>query len=330
MRTRPLLSLALLFPLAVLACAKDEPKTDSTPPAAPSTVAPVASSAAAPAPLAFTPDLFCLRVFGSVGTDFAKACTEDDKKSSAYQLASSVAHAPLDECNKAIRDEVAAGRLTFDAAVAMACADAADKKKRGTIGIHLYAPDLDEMPECKSLVAPKQGADQPCKSSLECVAPLTCIGAHDAVDGACKPLPTKAGDACDGVLWRLHDLGHRARCAPGLACDLPDGKTKTSTCRAAVAKGGACVDSDECADRLACRAGVCSDAPPAAVGGACTDDEDDCALGLYCARPKGAASGACATKKPAGGACTDVFECRGECKKTDGGAGVCAAICGSG
>ena len=326
MRSRPLLSLTLFAPLLVFACAKEQ-KSEPAPIATPS--APVASATTSAA-ATFTPELFCLRVFGSVGADFAKACTDDDKKSSEYKLASAEAHGPLDECNAAIRNEVDAGRLTFDAGVAMACADAADKKKKGTTGIHLYAPDLDEIAECRLLVTAKQSADQPCKSSLECVAPLTCIGAHAPDVGACKPLPMKAGDACDGVLWALHDLGHRPRCGPGLACDLPDEKAKTSTCRAAVAKGGACVDSDECAEHLTCHAGACDDGPAAAVGGRCTDDEDDCALGLYCSRPKGSASGTCAAKKPAGAACTDLFECRGECKKSDAGAPVCASICGSG
>jgi hypothetical protein len=335
-RTRPLVSLTVLAALVVFndACANEQ-KSDPAP--IPSAVPSVASAPSAPAAsvavpvaLSFTPALFCLRVFGSIGTDFAKACTDDDKKSPEYELASALSRAPLDECNAAIRDSVAAGRLTFDAAAAMTCADAADKKKKGTTGIHLYAPDLDELPECRAVVTAKQTADQSCRASLECVAPLTCIGAHEKVDGSCKPLPTKAGEACDGVVWELHDLGHRPHCGSGLACDLPEANYKIPTCRAAVAKGGACVDSDECAERLACHAGLCDDGPTAAVGGRCTDDNDDCALGLYCARAKGAASGTCAAKKPAGAACTDVFECRGECKKRDAGASVCAAICGSG
>jgi hypothetical protein len=323
---------ALVAPLLVVACAKDQPSGDPAPTATPAPSAPVASASAAPSAVAvtFTPDQFCLRVFGSVQADFEKSCSEDDKKSSEYQLASAIARAPLDECNFAIRNAVAAGRLAFDPAAAMTCADAADKKKTSTTGIHLYAPDLDEMPECRAIVTPKQTADQACRASIECVAPLTCVGAHEKIDGSCKPVPTKAGDPCDGVQWELHDLGHRPRCGPGLACDLPDAKWKTPTCRPAVAKGGACVDSDECVEGLSCRGGLCVDGPAAAVGGKCTDDVDDCALGLYCARAKGAASGTCAAKKPAGATCTDVFECRGECKKRDAGPSVCGSICGSG
>ncbi len=328
---RSLFSLVLVAPvfLSAFACDK-EPKSEPAPPALPSASPSPAASPSGPVAAAFTPELFCRRVFASVEADFAKSCSDDDKKSAEYQLAAELARAPLDECNSAIRDEVAAGRLAFDMGAAMACADAADKKKKGTTGIHLYAPDLDEMPECRSIVTPKQTAGQACRASLECVAPLTCIGAHEKVDGACKPLPTQAGEACDGVLWELHDLGHRARCGAGLACDIPDLKSKEPTCRPAVAKGGACVDSDQCAEQLACHAGTCDDKPAAAVGGRCTDDEDDCALGLYCARAKGAASGTCAAKKPAGAPCTDVFECRGECRKGDAGASACAAICGSG
>jgi hypothetical protein len=266
--------------------------------------------------------------------DFTKACSEDDKKSEGYKLASYIATMPLEECNFVVRDGVASGRMTFDPMAAARCVEVGEKTKTAMKGVHLATPDIDELPECKAIVKGKQADGQPCKSSLECVDPLTCIGAKDKKDGVCKAVATKAGDACDGSVWKSLDLGHRRRCGPGLACDTPDAKNKNPICQKAIAQGGVCDDSDECAEGLTCHAGKCDSGPPADVGGACDDDTDDCKDGLYCKREPDAGRqkvGKCAEKKAGGQPCTDLFECRGECRKPAGKPdGACAAICGSG
>ena len=327
--------------LAASAC--DDKKNDApaTPPPSPSasavsvpvtSAAPVPSTSAASVPT-LTPEAFCGHVFGAVYSDFQKSCSDGDRKSNGYTLAAAFAQMPLEECYFVLRDGVVAGRLSFDASAAQKCVDAASKAKVAQRGVHLAVPDIDELPECRTIVAPKQDLDQACRSSLECKQDLTCIGAIDKKDGACKKIPTKAGEPCDGSLLRLHDLGHHRNCGPGLTCDAPDAKTPKPVCRAAVTSGGACHDSDECDEGLACHAGKCDGNGPADVGGACEDDADDCKDGLYCKRDKGKKLGACAAKLPAGAACSDVFECRGECKKTPPAGkadGTCAAICGSG
>ncbi len=340
MNTRLHLS-SVLVTLTALAVACDDDKK-ATPPAATSAAttatAPTASASASASASAATPeipplsaDAFCTRLFGSIATDFAKACSDDDKKADAYKLASLVAAIPLEECNFVVRDGVAAGRMTFDALAAARCADAADKTRRAMKGVHLATPDIDEVAECRAVVAGKQADGQPCRSTLECKDPLTCIGAKGKKEGTCKAVPTKAGEPCDGTVWRHHDLGHRHRCGPGLACDTPDMKVTNAVCRTAVANGGACVESDECEEGLSCHAAKCTSGPPADVGGACDDDADDCKDGLYCKRDKGKKEGQCAAKKAAGQPCADVFECRGECRKPAGKPdGTCAAICGSG
>jgi hypothetical protein len=259
---------------------------------------------------------------------FADSMTRD---SEGYKLAALVATMPLDECKFVVVSGVASGRMTFDAAAAATCADAAEKTKRAMKGVHLPTPDLDELAECKSVVSGTQAEGKPCRSTVECAMPLTCIGAKEKTEGVCKPVPTKEGEPCDGALWSHHDFGHRHRCGPGLACDTPNTQATKVVCRKAVAKGGACAEADECEDGLSCHAGKCDAGPPAAAGGPCDDDTDDCDEGLYCQRDKGQKLGKCAEKKVAGKPCTDVFECSGECRKGAGkGAGMCASICGSG
>lgn len=339
------LSFSLFVASTIVVAACDDEKK-ATPPA-PTSVFPTASSAtASSAPVAsasappsasaapeippLSAEAFCVRLFGRVYGDFVKACTDDDKKSDGFKLAELVARMPLEECNYVVRDGVASGRMTFDALAAARCAEAGEKTKKLMKGVHLATPDIDEIVECKTVVVGKQADGQPCRSTLECVDPLTCVGAKEKKEGTCKAPPTKAGEPCDGSVWKHHDLGHRRRCGAGLACDVPDLKTVNSVCRKALAKGAACVDSDECEEGLACHAGKCDAGPPASAGGACEDDADDCLDGLYCKREKGQKLGVCAEKKAAGQTCTDVFECRGECRKAGKPEGTCAAVCGSG
>jgi hypothetical protein len=347
-RLAALAALAAAASLVTFAC--DDKKPEVTPaPSASAVPVPVVTSAAplpstAVATVPLTPETFCAHVFGSVYADFQKSCTGDDKQSSGYALAAAFAEMPLEECYFVVRDGVAAGRLAFDASSAAKCLEAANSHKASQKGVHLAVPDLDELPECSAIVSAKQDLDQACRTSTECKQDLTCIGANagnlkDKKDGVCKKIPTKAGDACDGAAFRLHDLGHRRNCGPGLACDSPDAKTPKAICRVAVVAGGACHDSDECDEGLACHAGKCDANGPASLGGACEDDADDCKDGLYCKRDKGQKLGKCANKSAAGAACSDMFECRGECRKPAGagkagaagaGGGTCAAICGSG
>jgi hypothetical protein len=333
---------AVAVGLVLIGC--DDPKANAG--SAASSAAPQAASApkpsAAPAPSAsvtasaepagMTPDKFCHEVYGAVAAKFASSCSEEDKKSSGYALAAAFAQMPFEECSFVVRDGAIAGRLAFDAAVADKCVAAAAAHAKSPAGLHFAVPDVDEMPECKGLVAGKQDEGQACKTSIECKGDLTCIGAHHKQDGACKKVPTKAGEACDGSLFRMHDLGHKSKCGPGLECDLPDQKNASPVCKAAKAAGAACVESDECAGDLWCKAGKCDSGPPGDVGAACADDADDCKDGLFCERTKKADKlGKCAAKRAAGQPCGDVFECRGECKKPEGkDTGTCAAICGSG
>jgi hypothetical protein len=264
-------------------------------------------------------------------SDLTKECTDDDKKTERYKLLADFADDPITECQQTIVAPVAQGRLTFDAVAADACASAAEKARTPEPGGHLAIPDLDEIPECKTIVSAKQGLWAMCMSSLECTGQLTCVGAPAPGDkspkqGACAPMPSKAGEACDAVYLKLHDLGHRPRCGTGFYCDPLQAKCKT-----AAAQGGGCDDSVQCAAPLQCHASKCDANPIGAAGVACDDDADDCAKGLFCDKPKGAKAGKCATKKGAGQACSVFTECQGDCRKAgDAGDKTCVAFCGSG
>ena len=315
--------------MCLAACKDDSPPPPQ--PAAPSattssptsSAVPAATSSASPA---LSPDAFCAKVFGTVLADSTKTCTDADKKTDLYKIIADFADDPLQECQSTIVAAVASGRLSFNEPAAAACVTAAAKAKTVAIREVLAIADLDEIDTCKAIVSGNQGDGAACHSSLECAPSLTCLGVTGKADGACKPLPMKAGDACDTVYLKLHDLGHRARCASGLLCDPLD-----SVCRPAVESGGACKDSVQCEAPLACHAGKCDKNPPAKVGGACDDDTDDCATGLFCKKEKGTTLGKCAEKKDAGAKCATLLECKGECHMTDGTKdGTCASFCGSG
>jgi len=308
------------------------------------TATPASSAPAATAPAnAVAVDAFCQRAFGAMAEQVLKGCTPEERAGTAAQSTLDFAREPLKECRR-LSAAVGAGRLSFDEAAAARCLSTTTATKRvdGTWG-DMAVPDLDESAACDAVFAPRQGEGQACGSTLECKEPLTCLGATDEgkADGACKAIPARAGEPCDAVFLRVTDFKHRARCADGLSCDPVE-----DVCKATLAAGAECQHSFECARPAACRAGRCSTAPPADVGGACEDDTDDCKPGLYCAKQKTEATkgatagdagppkklGACAEKKPAGAPCTqETFECKGECKKSsDHEDGKCASRCGSG
>jgi hypothetical protein len=297
-------------------------------PSAKSSATPAASGSGSDGAQAgpLTADSFCTSVFGTVIADSTKGCSDDDKKRDLYKLITDFADDPITECKSTIVAGVTGKRLSFDATAAAACVKAAQSANKSGGAGEIVVPDLDEVDACKAIVSGLQDESAVCHSSLECKQGLTCIGVKGPDFGKCQKLPSKAGDACDAVFLKLHDLGHRARCATGLACDPLD-----SVCRAAVAANGACRDSAQCAAGLQCHAGKCDNNPPAVEGGACDDDTDDCAKGFFCKEGAGTTAGTCAAKKAAGAKCASPEECKGECRIDDGKSdGTCASFCGSG
>ncbi|MFO0607785.1 MAG: hypothetical protein U0324_31770 [Polyangiales bacterium] len=106
---------------------------------------------------------------------------------------------------------------------------------------------------------------RPATGWSECVGePLsqTCVEARSA-PAAALGAPCGERRAADGALERIF-------CAPGGRCDAARGAT--GVCRAAVAAGAACGESDGCADGAQCVGGSCVARPLVTVaGGACGD-----------------------------------------------------------
>jgi hypothetical protein len=328
---RPLGTLALAAPftlLALLACKSETPSAQSGAPAAST---PAAGGLGAAPNVAGAVDAFCVRAFGGLVDQATKGCSEAERSVDAVRDGVDFAREPLFECRR-LSASAQADRVAFDSAAASKCLSTTTATKRiDSSWGSLAVPDLDESPACDGVFSGKQTEGKACGSTLDCKEPLTCIGATDEAkaDGTCKPVPAHAGDHCDTVFLRVTDFRHRPRCAEGLVCE-----PVADVCKAAVPVGGECSQTFDCVRPTACRAGRCSTAPPADVGGACEDDTDDCKPGLYCNKPKGAGAGGkvlgtCADKKPAGASCTgdELFECKGQCKHGDG---KCVSLCGSG
>jgi hypothetical protein len=324
-------TLFALFTLAALvACKSESSSAQSGSPAASGATSPAAGSGRS-ASSASPVDAFCVRAFGGLVDQATKGCSEAERGQESVRNAVDFAREPLVECRR-LAAAAQADRVAFDSAAAEKCLSTTTATKRvdSTWG-GLAVADLDESPACDAVFSGKQTEGKPCGSTVDCKEPLTCIGATDEAkaDGKCKAVPAHAGDPCDTVFLRVTDFKHRARCGEGLVCE-----PVADVCKAAIPVGGECTHSFECAHPAACRAGRCSTAAPADVGGACEDDTDDCKPGLYCSKHKGAgdggkALGTCAEKKPAGASCTEdePFECKGQCKR---GEGKCVSLCGSG
>jgi hypothetical protein len=310
----------------------DADSRTAAPTSAQATSAPDGASSAADAAAV---EAFCEKAFGATLDVAFKNCTDEERQDTVAKNATDFAREPLRECRR-LSLAVATGRMAFAAAAAAACLTSVTATKRvdGTWG-DLAVPDLDESPACASVFSGRQREGEECASTLDCQEPFACLGAADGkADGKCRPVPARAGDACDTVFLRVTDFKHRRRCAEGLECDPVE-----DVCKAAAPLAGPCEHSFECTPPAACRAGKCSPLPPADVGGPCEDDTDDCKPGLYCKKRNDAGDGGqarrlgvCAEKKSAGAACTqELFECKGICKRaSEHGEGTCVARCGSG
>lgn len=219
-------------------------------------------------------------------------------------------------CEQALAVASNDGAVTLDEAKVAACEAAISAHYQGC---DWMGPQWQELPSaCRGLYQGNRPAGARCRSSLECVGDLRCLGAGPTDLGQCGPAAapgTLCGTAVDALaVYTRQDDYERTHpaCAQGY-CDR-------NRCQAAKASGVECVASLQCGPGARCAGQVCVSGERGAEGEGCSGA--DCALGLRCVL------GRCTAPKPAGAACTHAGECRGGCLYDDGGAsGQCGQSC---
>jgi hypothetical protein len=214
------------------------------------------------------------------------------------------------ECVKLVSAAVRAGGIALDAGKVQACADAESKATQGCGWVTQGLPALPD--ECARLVQGTVASGGVCRSALECVDGLTCLGAGPTVAGHCGP-PKANGTAClsstDSLanFVRDYDDARHPECA---------GFCGHRHCEAKFASGAACFLARQCGAGQHCDGKTCIDGPFANAGEACVGD--GCGPGLRCINR------VCALPKAAGLACVQDFECTGGCIP---GKNVCGLRC---
>lgn len=232
------------------------------------------------------------------------------------------------ECVRALSAAIASKAVTVSEADVDACAAAYGKALEGCDWVGPFAEGPPAA--CHGILKGTLGNGARCRSSLECEGSSRCLGVGPTTLGKCGP-PKADGDLCGGTTDPLASPTRQTE----LDRQHPECASKCikHRCGAAVAEGGECSISADCADGLLCvppkgltgvRAAkakkTCAKEPPAKLGAACPHGA--CEAGASCVMGK------CTQKKAAGEACTNDFECRGGCLRDDAGArGTCGPRC---
>jgi hypothetical protein len=169
-----------------------------------------------------------------------------------------------------------------------------------------------QMLDCQLWLVGKQGLDQPCNDSVECQPELACVGYSDSQDGRCRPLP-HVGDKCGPATFssRGVQIVYRNDCSDDAQCiTMQDG----GRC---VSLNGSCYLS-RCPGDGVCVERRCIPKAPQLSQQRC-DDSMDCGY-WKCGKDQ-----LCHEPKPAGSACREASDCKGDCR-----AGRCVSVCGTG
>jgi hypothetical protein len=198
-------------------------------------------------------------------------------------------------CVDVLRSGVTAGRVSIDAAKLAACEEAA-VAGAATLSNQRSLTDLAEAFEaCRGVTTGSQPAGAECIGTMECAPGLVCSQMKCQTPGA-------EGDKCFPVIEMTMAVVDSS-CADNLYCDVGD-----NVCRPRVAKGAACVLSDECAQGLQCRNKTCTPAAPSKAGEEC-DDTRDCPAGHFCT----IGGGKCEPLRADGESCLSNTECAHQC-----------------
>jgi hypothetical protein len=246
------------------------------------------------------------------------------------QFAAHMTCEELIECDEMGLDEmeksVAAGRLSYDAALAGKCLQSIRNAKCGVFDD--IFENLED--ECGGVFAGLVALDGDCYMEQECSEGLYCDESVSYCPGQCQPYKnlgdTCSGGDCDpdvadcdwqqGICVELAGAGEvcdNIECQDGLVCDYD---TDPAVCLDPAGAGGSCSSARGCETGLQCLDGVCTG--PANAGQECDiGDEFEgimfaCAPNYYCDADIAMQerTGVCKPKKGAGSECILFYECK--------------------
>jgi hypothetical protein len=236
-------------------------------------------------------------------------------KRRAECCAGSPGFTPYAECVRTLSYAIRSKAVALEPADVDKCAQAVAKELEGCGWVSPSPPTVTAA--CDGIIHGRLKERAVCRSSLECVDGLGCLGLSATQVGRCGP-PKPAVALCNTGIDTLAAFTRQNRYEEA----HPDcaGYCIQKRCQDAVALGGACKTHLECGAKRTCVSGKCSSAPLPGAGQPCPGGS--CALGLRCVK------GACVAPKGEGEACETDLECRGGCERPDGGAtGACGKRC---
>lgn len=220
------------------------------------------------------------------------------------------------ECVRTLSHALRDKSVSLDSAAVDACVSAMNAAHEGCAWV---GPANVAVPAaCEGIVRGSIEDGKRCRSSLECVEGLRCVGVGPTDAGVCRK-PLAAGYPCSlavdtlGALTKQDSLEtHHPECA---------GHCLQRRCQDFVALHGACKTSAACGAGRVCLGGSCEEGSYPGEGKPCA--KGACAKGLRCEK------GTCVGPKAEGAACTFDVECVGGCIRGDGGKeGKCGMKCG--
>lgn len=223
----------------------------------------------------------------------------------------------VSECVRTLSHALRDKSVSLDIAAVDACVSAMNTAHEGCDWV---APANVPLPAaCDGILHGTIGDGKRCRSSLECIDGLRCIGVGPTDAGVCrKPLP--AGYPCTLAVDSLAAVTIQS----SLDVQHPEcaGYCKQRRCHDFIALHGACKTSAECGSGRVCLGGSCEEGSLPGEGKPCA--KGACGSGLLCEK------GSCTVRKPKGAACVNDVECIvGGCSHSEGAKeGTCGMKCG--
>jgi hypothetical protein len=269
--------------LLVAACSKTEqPPAPKAPKAA--AAAPAAAPGAAPAAAGPAVDIAAFCAATMAGKNPAQ-CYGKDRRSERLKT---------NFCIDVLATPLRAGKVTVDPAKLAACEQAVLPAVATLSNQRSVTTLAERFPACRGVFTGKLAAGAECIGTMECAPGLVCNAMKCETPGG-------DGDKCRPVI-ELTMAVVESSCASGLHCSLED-----YVCMPKVAKGAACVLTEECQDGLSCRDSKCVPAGPAKHDEGC-DEATDCPAGDFCNL-----SHRCETLRADGEKCLLDSQCQHQC-----------------